>query len=465
MPFGGLSGPARGEERYHAVMVRPRLFIIVGAITPFLIGSSLTIADGPPGLDDLDAIYPALEKLYIDLHQNPELSLHEKKTAAKMAAQLRSAGFEVTEQVGGLGVVGVLRNGDGPTLMLRTDMDALPVKEQTDLPHASNVVALNDAGQSVPVMHACGHDAHMASWIGAANLLARSKDNWRGTLVFVGQPAEEIVQGATRMVSDGLFARFPKPDFVLGIHVTHLLPAGHIGIVAGPASAASDSVDITFYGSGGHGAMPHRTVDPLVIAARAVGTLQTIVSREVDPFDAAVVTVGTFHAGLKRNVIPDEAKLQLTVRSYKPEVQKKLLASIERIAKAEAAAGGARREPAVTVIAPESSEVVVNDPALAGRLMGSLQRGLGEGRVHTIEPAMTSEDFGVYGRAAGVPAIQLRIGAIEPETFAKAKEAGRSLMLPGPHSPLFAPDHERTIRTGAAAFTLSVMELMRNAGR
>lgn len=444
-------------------MHRPKLSTI--AVVSTLLGSINHAAADPPDVNGLDVVYPALEQLYFDLHQNPELSLREEKTAAKLAAQLRSAGVEVTENVGGFGVVGVLRNGDGPTVMLRTDMDALPIKEQTGLPHASTVVAMNDAGESVPVMHACGHDVHMAVWVGAANLLARSKDRWRGTLVFVGQPAEEIVQGASRMVGDGLFTRFPKPDFVLGIHVSHMLPAGQVGIVPGPASAASDSVDITFYGTGGHGASPHRTVDPLVIAARAVGALQTIVSREVDPFDAAVVTVGTFHAGTKRNVIPDEAKLQLTVRSYKPEVQKKLLSSISRIAKAEAAAGGAPREPAVTTVAAESSEVVVNDPALAERLRGSLSRGLGDGRVHIVEPVMTSEDFGVFGRAAGAPAIQLRIGSIEPESFAAAKEAGRSLMLPVPHSPRFAPDHERTIKTGVSAFTLSVMELMGVEGR
>ncbi len=447
-------------RRYHPDMPRSKLFTIVGAMTLGLVGSRIVLAADPPELNGLDALYPALEELYIDLHRNPELSLREEKTAAKMAAQLRSAGFEVTEGVGGFGVVGVLRNGDGPTVMLRTDMDALPVKEQTDLPFASTAVAVNDAGESVPVMHACGHDVHMAAWIGAANLLARSKDRWSGTLVLVGQPAEEIVQGASQMVADGLFTRFPKPDFVIGIHVTHLLPAGQVGIVPGPASAASDSVDITFYGTGGHGAMPHRTVDPLVIAARAVGALQTIVSREIDPFDPAVVTVGTFHAGTKRNVIPDEARLQLTVRSYKPEVQKKLLASIARIARAEAAAGGAPREPTVAIIAPESSEVVVNDPALAERLKTSLQRGLGEGHVHIIEPVMTSEDFGVYGRTAGAPAIQLRIGAIKPAVFAASKEAGRSLMLPGPHSPQFAPDHAPTIKAGVAAFTLSVLELM-----
>ncbi len=448
------------HQWYHARMHLSKLLTIAATATSILLGSVRGAAETPPELESLNALYPALEELYIDLHQHPELSFREEKTAAKMAAELRSAGYEVTEGIGGFGVVGVLRNGDGPTVLLRTDMDALPIKEQTDLPFASTVVAKNDAGENVPVMHACGHDVHMAAWIGAANLLAGSKDRWRGTLVFVGQPAEEIVQGAKRMVDDGLFTRFPKPDFVLGIHVSHHVPAGQVGIVPGPASAASDSVDITFYGIGGHGASPHRTVDPLVMAARAVGALQTIVSREVDPFDAAVVTVGTFHAGTKRNVIADEAKLQLTVRSYKPEVQKKLLASIARIAKAEAAAGGAPREPAITVIAPESSEVVMNDPALAERLKGSLQRGLGDGRVHIIEPVMSSEDFGVYGRAAGVPGIQLRIGAIEPGLFAEAREAGRSLLIPGPHSPHFAPDHEPTIKTGVAAFTLSVMELM-----
>jgi hippurate hydrolase len=441
-------------------MSRSTLLVIVGSIAPLFVGSIESCCGGPPELAALDSLYPALDRLYIDLHQHPELSLHEEKTAAKMAEQLRSAGFEVTEHVGGLGVVGVLRNGDGPTILVRTDMDALPVKEQTELPFASTVVAMNEAGESVPVMHACGHDAHMTSWIGAANLLAHSKDRWHGTLVFVGQPAEELVQGAKMMVKDGLFTRFPKPDFVVGLHVSHRLPAGHVGMVSGPASAGSDSVDITFYGKGGHGATPQWTVDPLVIAARAVGSFQTIVSREVDPFDSAVVTVGTFHAGNKRNIIPDEAKLQLTVRSYKPEVQQKLLASIERISKAEAAAGNAPREPEVKVIEENKSEVVVNDPALASRLMGALKRGLGEANVYSWEPTMTSEDFGIYGRAADAPAIQLQIGAVEPRVFEEAKKAGRTLMLPGLHGPRFAPDRERTIKTGAAAFALSVMELM-----
>ena len=427
---------------------------------PLVLAALPALAGEPPELKGLNALYPALERLYIDLHQHPELSLQEKRTAAKMAAELRAAGFEVTENVGGLGVVGVLKNGDGPTVLVRTDMDGLPVKEQTGLPFASAATATNDAGDTVPVMHACGHDAHMTCWIGAATLLAQSKDRWHGTLVFVGQPAEEIVQGAKRMVDDGLFTRFPKPDFVLGVHVDHRMPAGQVGVITGPASAASNSVDITFFGVGGHGAMPHRTVDPVVIASSAVMRLQTIVSREVDPLDSAVVTVGTFHAGNKRNIVPDEARLGLTVRTYKPDVQQKVLASIKRIAKAEAEAAGAPRGPEVKIVESESAEVVVNDAALAARLTGSLKRGLGEASVVALDPQMTSEDFGVYGRAAGAPAIQLRVGSVDPKVFAEAKAAGRSMMLPGPHSPLFAPDRERTIRTGTAAFVESVVEVM-----
>ncbi len=411
----------------------------------------------PAALSGLDAVYPSLDALYMDLHRNPELSLHEEKTAPKLAAKLRALGYDVTEHVGGYGVVGVLKNGAGPVVLVRTDMDALPVREKTGLPYASTVTAKNDAGETVGVMHACGHDIHMAAWVGAATLLAQQKSLWHGTLVFVGQPAEEVVRGAEAMIADGLFTRFPKPDFVLGIHDSNQLPAGQIGILPGPASAASNSVDITFYGRGGHGASPHRTVDPLLIAARAVVTLQTIVAREVDPFDPAVVTVGTFHAGTKRNIIGDEAKLQLTVRSYKPEVQKQLLAAIERIAKAEAAAARAPREPVVTVLPGEASEVVVNDPALSARLMSGLRRTLGDARVVPGEPTMTSEDFGVYGRVAGVPAIQIQVGAIEPKEFARLKAEGK--LAPGPHNSGFAPDREPTIRGGVVAWVLSVLEL------
>jgi amidohydrolase len=415
------------------------------------------LADGTKEqLAGLDGLYPSLDALYQDLHRQPELSNQEVKTAAKMAAQLRALGFTVTEHVGGNGVVGVLRNGAGPTVLVRTDMDALPIKEETGLPYASTVSAKDGAGVSVGVMHACGHDIHMASWVGAATLLSRAKDRWKGTLVFIGQPAEEVLSGAEAMVKDGLFTRFPKPDFVVGLHDTQLLPSGKVGLIPGPASAASNAVDITFYGQGGHGASPHRTIDPVVMAARAVVTLQTIVSREVNPLDPAIVTVGTFHAGTKRNIIPDEAKLELTVRSYKPEVQKQLLAAIERIAKAEAAAGRAPREPKVTIV--EASEVVINDPALTERLGTRLRRELGEASVLPLDPNTSSEDIGVFGRVAGAPTVQLRVGSAEPAGFAKAKAEGK--LLPGPHTAKFAPDRQPTIRTGVTVLTVSVLELL-----
>lgn len=402
----------------------------------------------------------ALDEVYRDLHRNPELSLREERTSAKLAGLLREAGFEVTEKVGGLGVVGVLKNGEGPVVMLRADMDGLPVKEETGLDCASVATMTNDAGESIPVMHACGHDMHMTTWLGAARILVATKDRWRGTVVMVGQPAEEIVQGAVRMVADGLFTRFPKPDYILGIHCSPAMPAGEIGIVPGPASAASDSVDITFFGKGGHGATPHQTVDPVVMAARAVVTLQTIVSREVDPFDSAVVTIGTFHAGTKRNVIPDTARIQLTVRSYKPAVQKKVLEAIRRIALAEAAASGAPREPEVTVLEHEAAEVVVNDPALAERLLKSMQITLGPDKVRLAEPVMTSEDFGVYSRSSGSPSIQLRLGTVEPRQFLEAKEAGRVAEIPGLHTSRFAPAVRPSIRSGTSAFVLATLELL-----
>lgn len=432
-----------------------------GAVLAALMAVPLLCAAAPPSspqpLAGLDALYPALDALYLDLHRNPELSLQEQQTAAKMAAQLRDAGYSVTERVGGWGVVGVLKNGTGPTVMVRTDMDALPVREQTKLPYASTVTVRDGQGNAVPVMHACGHDIHMASWVGAATLLARARNQWHGTLVFVGQPAEEKIVGADMMIKDGLLTRFPKPDVVLGLHDTNVMPSGQIGIVPGPASAASNAVDITFYGKGGHGALPQLTIDPVVMAARTVVTLQTIVARENSPFDPAIVTVGTFHAGSQRNVIPDEAKIELTVRSYNPQVQQKLLAAISRIAKAEAAAAGASREPLVYLNPQEASEVVINDVALAGQLMAALKDKMGDARVIQIAPTTSSEDFGVYGRAAEVPSIQLRIGAIEPAVFAQAKAAGG--LAPGAHSPFFAPDREPTIRAGVTALTYSALEL------
>jgi amidohydrolase len=428
-----------------------------------LLTSAHAFAGGPPELAGLDALYPSLDALYCDLHKNPELSLHEEKTSAKLAERMRALGYEVTEHVGGYGIVCVLKNGAGPTVMVRTDLDALPIKEQTGLPYASTATTTNDTGETVSLMQACGHDVHMASWIGAATLLAKAKDRWHGTLVFIGQPAEEKLQGAETMVKDGLLTRFPKPDFVVGLHDTNLQPAGQIGVLAGPVFAASNAVDITFYGKGGHGAMPHRTVDPIVMAARTVVTLQTIVAREVNPFDPAVVTVGTFRAGTKRNIIADEAKLELTVRSYKPEVQKQLLAAIERIAKAEAAAARAPKEPLVVGDSKEASRVVFNDPALTARLEKAFRRGLGEAAVATSQPSSGSEDFGVFGEAAGVPSVQLRVGTVEAGEFAKAQAEGRD--TPGLHTAKFAPEREPTIRGGVSALTLSVLELCGRTAR
>ncbi len=445
-------------------MTRSMLLRVAGcAMVSLLAGApafAQPSAQPTESLAGLDAIYPALSTLYIDLHKTPELSLFEEKTSAKMAEQLRKLGYEVTEKVGGYGVVGILRNGEGPTVLFRADMDALPVKEQTGAAHASTVTMKNWSGEIVPVMHACGHDVHMVSLIGAATLLAQQKDRWHGTLVMIAQPAEEGFSGAKSMVKAGLFDRIPKPDFCLGIHVDNQLPAGDVGVTPGAAMAASDSIDITVYGRGGHGSTPHRTTDPIVIAARIVDGLQTIVSREVDPQDTAVVTVGTFHAGTKRNIIPDEAKLELTVRTFKPETRKQVIDSVMRIAKAEALAGGATREPLIDYRPNEGYDVVTNDPELSERLAGTLRKAIGTDHVKKTDPLMGSEDFGVFGVTVGAPSIQLRIGATNAALFADAKAKGRSLLLPGLHSSNFLPDQEPTIRTGVAAFTLSALELL-----
>jgi amidohydrolase len=411
---------------------------------------------GSPVLAPLDAIYPDLEKLYIDLHQSPELSFHEEKTGAKMAERLRALGFEVTTGIAKTGVVGILRNGKGPTVMLRTDLDALPVDEKTDLPYASKVTTTDDAGETVHVMHACGHDVHMTSWIGAATLLSRAKDRWRGTLMMVGQPAEEKGGGAAKMLADGLFTKFPKPDFAFAIHDSAQAPAGTVQFISGYALANVDSVDITIFGKGGHGAYPHTTIDPIVIAARTVLALQTIVGRESNPLDPAVVTVGAIHGGTKHNIIPDEVKLQLTVRSYKDDVRKRLLASIERIAKAEAAAAGAPKPPDVKVL-NESTPATYNDPAVTKRVADALARGLGADKVSEAQPVMGGEDFSEYGRA-GVPSTLVWVGAVERKKYETSKSGGPA--LPSLHSSGFAPDREPTLRTGVKTVTLAALELL-----
>ncbi len=407
-----------------------------------------------PSSADVQTVLGEVEPLYLDLHRNPELSLEERRTSTLLAERMRGLGYEVTTGVGGFGIVALLRNGDGPNVLLRTDMDGLPVEEKTGLPYASTVTAKNASGTTVPVMHACGHDLHMAAWLGTAMLMARNRERWRGTLILIGQPAEEIGVGASAMLKDGLLTRFPKPDFAFAIH-DDVLPAGQIGYTPGYAYAAADVVEITIYGRGGHGAQPENTIDPIVIGARTVLTLQTIVSRENNPRDPAVVTVGSFQGGLQNNVIPDEVRLLLTVRTYRPEVRKRILASIDRIARAEASAGGATREPGI-VIKP-AANAVYNDPGLTAKMTSRLRDVFGQDAVVEIPPKMVFEDFAEYARS-GVPSVLISVGAVDPEQFAEAKKSGT--VLPGTHSSLWAPDYRRTIPVAVKAETTMLLQAL-----
>ena len=409
-----------------------------------------------PRSKEVEAVYPEAHELYVEIHQNPELSGHETQTAAKLAAQLRGLGYDVTEHVGGTGIVATLKNGAGPTVMLRTELDALPVEEKTGLAYASKVHAKDDAGHEVPVMHACGHDLHMASLFATAEVMAHSQKTWHGTLMLVGQPAEETIGGAKAMLADGLFTRFPKPDFAVAMHVGNLLPAGTVGIVPGVYNTNADSLRITIYGKGGHGAAPQTTIDPIVIAARTILTLQTIPAREVKPGDLAIVTVGYVRAGTKNNVIPDSAELGLTVRTNKTEVRKQVLAAIARIVNAEAAAGGAPKTPLIERY--ESTDLVYNDPALAERLKPALEAALGKDHVVMEDPIPASEDFSYYVQQ-GVPGFYFSLGGADPEKLAEAKAAGTS--LPSNHSSLFAPDVDPALHTGIAAEIAVLRELMK----
>jgi amidohydrolase len=430
----------------------PNIFAV-----PALAGLLLSpAASGSPALAPIDSLYPDLAAFYMDLHRNPELSRHEEKTSAKIAERLRALGYEVTDHVGGFGVVAVMKNGKGPTLLVRADMDALPVEEKTGLPYASTVRAKNDAGETVPVMHACGHDVHVSALLGAAMLLAKAKSLWRGTLVFVGQPAEEGGSGASAMLNDGFLSRFPKPDFAIALHDDNRLPAGQIGYAPGFAYANSDTVAITVYGRGGHGSAPQNTVDPIVTAARIVLALQTIVSRENNPLDPAVVTVGTIHGGTKSNIIPDEVNLQLTVRTYSEEARRRILAAIERIAKGEAAAAGAPREPRVEI--EHGYGALYNDPALTQKVARALTAAFGKDRVKELPPIMASEDFADFGRAAKVPSLEFWLGATPAAKYEAAH--GDVTKLPGLHSSEWAPDPEPTLKTGAAALTVTALEIL-----
>jgi amidohydrolase len=446
------------DTRRRTVPSLPRLVSALCALCALCaLWPALAAAAAPAGDigTAVDAAWPRTESLYIDLHRHPELSLHEQRTAATLAAGLRELGFEVTEQVGGTGVVGVLRNGAGPVVLLRTELDALPVEERTGLPFASTVRAMNDDGQEVGVMHACGHDAHMAAWMSTARIMAMTRERWRGTLVLIGQPAEEAGAGAAAMLKDGLFTRFPRPDYALAVHDDSRYPAGLIGFHAGPIMSHIDELTLTMYGRGGHGARPETTVDPVVLAARTVLALQSIVSRETSPLEPSVITVGSIHGGTRPNIIPDEVRLQLSVRTFSEANREHLLAAIARVARGEAAAAGAPREP--TLVSDGHIEALVNDSSLTQRVSTALLRELGPERVKEVAPEMVSEDFSVFGRD-GVPLLMLRIGATPPAALAAAAQSGTP--APSLHSARFAPEREPTIKAASTAELIALRELM-----
>ena len=408
----------------------------------------------------VDADYPSLEAIYKNLHAHPELSFMEVETAALLARELRGLGFEVTEKVGNTGVVAVMKNGAGPTVLVRGDMDGLPIKEATGAAYASTVIGKDISGRDQPVMHGCAHDTHVTNLIGAARVLVALKSRWSGTLVVVGQPAEEIVSGARAMLMDGLYTRFPKPDYAIALHTSSAYPAGEIGYGESAMYAAVNSVDILVRGVGGHGAAPHTTKDPVLLASQIVVALQTIVSRELTPGTAAVVTVGTIHGGLKRNIISDEVKLELTLRAFDDAVMQQLVTSIRRIAVSLAQAQGvpADRLPVVTVL-PESSHTVVNDSALTRRLAATFTAWLGADRVKPQPPITAAEDFSEFGRTVPrVPILIWWVGATAPERFEESKRTG--VPVPSNHSATFAPVVEPTLKTGVTSLTAAVLELL-----
>ena len=431
--------------------------------TRLLMACSLLALTGAARAEDLKAAidkdYPSLKSLYETLHSHPELSLKEAESSKRMAEEARAAGFTVTEHVGGYGVVAVLKNGAGPTVMIRTDTDALPVEEATGLPYASHVRVKNAKGEEIPVMHACGHDIHMTVWTETARRMAAEKDSWSGTLVMIAQPAEEVIEGARAMIKDGLFTRFPRPDFNLALHDTNTLPAGQVGYISGSRQAASDTVDIEVKGIGGHGAAPHLTRDPIVLASTIVLALQTLTSRNKDPFEPAVVTVGSIHGGTKHNIIGTSVHMQLTVRTFSDETRKLMLDGIKRIAENEGRAFGLPEDklPEVTV-SDEFAPSLYNDPGLVERLVPVLKTALGPDALQITKPMMPSEDFSEYERVEPkIPTVMFDLGAVDPKIFATHDVS----TLPGPHSPLWAPVPEPTIKTGAITLVTAAQSLMK----
>jgi hippurate hydrolase len=413
-----------------------------------------------PAADDLQSMLPQLEALYKDVHSHPELSMQEKRTAGVAADHLRAAGFEVTTGVGVTGVVGVLRNGDGPTVMLRADMDALPVEEATGLPYASKMTATDREGKVVPVSHMCGHDMHVTWLVGATKWLAAARSTWKGTLLAVFQPGEETAEGAHAMLADGLRERFPKPDVVLGQHVM-VGPAGFVAGRQGAITSAADSLQIRLFGRGAHGSMPQASIDPVVMAAATVMRLQGIVSREVAAAEAAVVTIGALQAGTKENVIPDEAIIKLNVRTFDQGVRARVLAAIKRIVDAEAEASGAPRKPEITTL--DAYPLNVNDRDASLRLVDAFRKHFGPERVRETGPAPASEDFGSFGTDWHAPSVFWFVGGTDPQLYAKAKAANRLNDLPVNHSPKFAPVLHPTLQTGVETLVVAARTWMPNA--
>jgi len=435
------------------------------ALLTLFIAASAAAQSADKSIDQMiDREIPSLLTTYKQLHAAPELSMQEKNSSALVASRLRELGYEVTYPVGQYtepgttcyGVVAIMKNGNGPTVLVRSDMDALPVQEQTGLPYASSVRAKSQTGDDVPVMHACGHDIHMTNLLGTAKMLAQLKSQWHGTVMLIGQPAEEVVKGADGMLRDRLYERFPRPDFIIALHDNSNLPAGQIGYTPGYFMAGADSVNVTIRGMGGHGASPQSTKDPVVMAAQFISALQTIVSREDSPLDPVVVTVGSIHGGTKRNIIPDEVQLQMTVRTYKPEVRERVLASIERIARGVAMAAGVPedRAPVFELLAGESVDSTYNDPVLTERLAAALKKGMGEANVIRIDPLMVSEDFGRFGLDHKIPICMINLGGVDPAKIASGAR------LPSLHSSGWAPLPDPTLRGGIKAMTLAVLELL-----
>jgi amidohydrolase len=440
----------------HASLVAPLLC----AFTATAYAQSLDSLVGPQ--------LPGLVETYKSIHSHPELSHHEERTSSILAEQLRKAGYAVTERVGkypdgssAYGVVGILENGPGPRVLIRTDMDALPIIEQTNVPYASHVTGKNAAGQEVGVMHACGHDVHVTTMIGTARALSALRSQWHGTVMLVGQPSEETIDGARAMLADHLYERFGKPDFAVALHDTNELAAGTVALVQGAAQAGSTSIDVTLRGIGGHGAHPQTTKDPVVMAGEFIVQLQTIVSRQEDPSDPAVITIGTIHGGTKRNIIPNEVKLEITARAFSDRARQIIIDGIRRTAAGVALSAGVPENlaPIVSVLENESAPVMYNDPALTARVKAALISALGAQNVFTSSPVMESEDFGNFGlEGHTIPALMFGLGAMDAGKLAEARAAGKS--LPGPHNALFQPVPEPTLRAGVTAVSSVAIALL-----